>query len=69
MFEHGDSFQLSEYSFIDLEQKYKKGLRDASKLELAFHEYLTIEGVEHESVPSFSDFLDKNKKTNIIIFQ
>lgn len=61
-FEHGDSFQLTQYSFTDLEAKYKKGLRDTSKLELAFTNYLSTEQIDATKLPAFTDFLDKNKR-------
>ena len=61
-FEYGDSFQLAQYSFTDLEAKYKKGLRDTSKLELAFTNYLSTEQIDATKLPAFTDFLDKNKR-------
>ena len=61
IFAHGDSFQLTQYSFTDLENKYKKGLRDAAKLQLSFCDYLHSEQIYPEMLPSFSEFLDKNK--------
>lgn len=61
-FEHGDSFQLTQYSFTDLEAKYKKGLRDTSKLELAFTNYLSTEQLDATKIPTFTDFLDRNKR-------
>lgn len=61
-FENGNSFQLTQYSFTNLEKKYKKGLRDTSKLEMAFAQYLTSEQIDATTFPTFSDFLDKNKR-------
>lgn len=61
-FEHGDSFQLTQYSFTDLETKYKKGLRDASKLERSFNDYLSSEQIDSAKLPTFTDFLDRNKR-------
>lgn len=61
-FEHGDSFQLTQYSFTDLETKYKKGLRDASKLEHSFNDYLSSEQIDSAKFPTFTDFLDRNKR-------
>ena len=61
-FEHGNSFQLTQYSFTDLELKYKKGLRDTSKLELAFANYLSAEQIDATKLPAFTDFLDRNKR-------
>ena len=61
-FEHGNSFQLTQYSFTELEAKYKKGLRDASKLELAFNTYLATEQIDSSKLPSLTDFLDRNKR-------
>lgn len=61
-FEHGDSFQLTQYSFTDLETKYKKGLRDASKLERSFNDYLSSEQIDLAKLPTFTDFLDRNKR-------
>ena len=60
-FEHGNSFQLTQYSFTELEAKYKKGLRNASKLELAFNTYLATEQIDSSKLPSLTDFLDRNK--------
>ena len=61
IFEHGNAFQLTQYSFTDLEAKYKKGLRNASKLEISFNNYLSSEQINPKTLPSFADFLDKNK--------
>lgn len=62
VFEHGDSFQLSDYSFMDLESKYKKGQRDVEKLQLSYLNYLRQEQIEDSETLQFADFLDKNKR-------
>lgn len=62
IFEHGNSFQLTQYSFTSLESKYKRGLRDASKLELSFNNYLSSEQIDASKLPTFADFLDRNKR-------
>lgn len=60
--ENGGSFQIEKYSFGDLELHYKKGQRDARALQNAFVEYLKSESIQTIGVPSFADFLNKNKK-------
>lgn len=62
VFEHGNAFQIKQYSFSDLEEKYKKGLRDANRLHRSFQNYLYSEQIEPNKLPSFSEFLDKNKR-------
>lgn len=58
---NGNNFQIRKYAFTELEENYKKGKRNALALQKAFEEYVKQEVVEFFDVPSFSEFLDKNK--------
>lgn len=60
-FEQGNSFQLKCFEFADLEDKYRKSFRDASMLNEAFIKYLAVEQIDKDSVPSFSEFIDRHK--------
>lgn len=62
VFQNGELFEIQKYAFSDLEIQYKKGIRNAQALQNAFLAYLTAEGIEKEQFPSFSEFLEKNKK-------
>jgi len=62
VFQSGETFEIQKYAFSDLEIQYKKGKRNAIGLQDAFTAYISAEGVESENVPSFSAFLEKNKK-------
>jgi len=62
VFENGETFEIQKYAFSDLEIHYKKGKRNAVGLQNAFLEYIKTENIEIENIPSFSDFLNKNKK-------
>jgi len=62
VFQNGEQFEVQKYTFGDLELQYKKGLRNANALQNAFEAYLTSENLEVSNIPSFSQFLDKNKK-------
>ena len=37
-------------------------MRDASKLELSFNNYLSSEQIDASKLPTFADFLDRNKR-------
>lgn len=62
VFQNGETFEINKYSFSDLEIQYKKGKRNANALQNAFTEYLISENLDETKIPSFSEFLDKNKK-------
>jgi hypothetical protein len=62
VFQVGESFEIQKYAFSDLEIQYKKSTRNAKALQNAFQSYLTSEGVDIDKSPSFTDFLNKNKK-------
>lgn len=59
---NGEAFEIQKYAFNELENKYKKGIRDAKFLQEAFLTYLASEKIDFSNLPSFSDFLDKNKR-------
>lgn len=62
LYEDGNTFEIGKYDFTDLERKYKRGERQARAIQLAFEEYLKLEEISTENVPSFTGFLNKNKK-------
>ena len=62
VFQNGETFEIQKFAFSDLEIEYKKGQRNAKALQEAFEKFLIHEDIEIANVPSFSSFLDKNKK-------
>jgi hypothetical protein len=65
--EGGKCFEIQKYAFIQLENKYKEGLRNASTLQKAFEEFnKDIELKEY--IPSFSDFITQNRNKISMFF-
>ena len=62
VFQHGETFEIQKYAFGDLELKYKKGQRNAKALQEAFEAYLNSESIDTVGLPSFANFLEKNKR-------
>jgi len=62
IFQNGDSFEMQKYAFNDLETQYKKGSRNAQAIQISFIQYLNSENINKDEIPSFTDFLGKNKK-------
>ena len=59
--ENGKSFKIEKFTFLDLEESYKKGERNAKSLQEAFEKYLFSEEIPIENVPTFGQFISKNK--------
>ena len=59
--ENGKSFKIEKFTFLDLEESYKKGERNAKGLQEAFEKYLFSEEIPIENVPTFGQFISKNK--------
>lgn len=62
IFQNGDSFEMQKYAFNDLETQYKKGTRNAQAIQISFIHYLNSENINKDEIPTFTDFLGKNKK-------
>jgi hypothetical protein len=62
VFNKGEAFQFDKYTFVDIEELYQKGMRDARAIQEAFNAYLENESLSASEVPSISDYLEKNKK-------
>lgn len=62
VFQHGETFEIQKYAFSDLELQYKKGQRNAKALQEAFEAYLSLEGIDTTGLPTFANFLEKNKR-------
>lgn len=62
VFQHGETFEIQKYAFSDLELQYKKGQRNAKALQEAFEAYLNSEGIDTAGLPTFANFLEKNKR-------
>ncbi|HTF20890.1 MAG TPA: hypothetical protein VK658_22605 [Chryseolinea sp.] len=62
VFQNGETFEIQKYAFSDLELQYKKGQRNAKALQDAFESFLNAEERELGALPTFSAFLDKNKR-------
>lgn len=62
VFQNGEQFEIQKYMFNNLEIQYKKGQRNAKYIQAAFEAYLEAENIELDKIPSFADFLNKNKK-------
>jgi hypothetical protein len=62
VFQNGESFEIQKYAFSDLEIQYKKGQRNANALQEAFEAYINSEGIDTVALPTFANFLEKNKR-------
>jgi hypothetical protein len=62
VFSNGEAFQFDKYTFIDMEESYQKGIRDANAFQEAFSEYLKTEGVLSNEVSPIVEFIEKNKR-------
>jgi len=62
VFKNGEAFQAEKYIFSDLEEKYEKGKREANALQEAFEIYLQDVNLSADGIPSFHEFIDKNKQ-------
>jgi hypothetical protein len=59
--ENGKCFQVKQYTFLELEDKYKEGRRNAQAIQNAFEIYLKDKQIDDPNIPSFADFLSKNR--------
>ncbi|MEO6177053.1 MAG: hypothetical protein ABIP27_18005 [Flavobacterium circumlabens] len=59
--ENGKSFKIEKYTFLDLEEKYKIGQRNAKGIQSAFERYILDQQIEDENIPTFAEFLSKNR--------
>lgn len=59
--ENGKSFKIEKYTFIELEEKYKIGKRNAKGIQTAFESYIIDQKIEEENIPTFGEFLSKNR--------
>lgn len=60
-FEDGKSFQFINYNFYSTEEIYNRERRNANALQQAFEDYIKSENLSEKNIPSFSQFIDKNK--------
>lgn len=67
VFGNGKNFQIQEYEFTELEEKYKRGTRSANALNIAFQTYIQQEDIEFENIPSLQEFL-KNHQSYLSSF-
>lgn len=61
LFEDGKSFQFTNYKFFSTEEIYDRERRNAHALQQAFEDYIKSENLSEKNIPSFSQFIDKNK--------
>lgn len=59
--ENGKSFKIEKYTFLELEEKYKIGKRNASGIQSAFESYIVDQQIEDTNIPTFAEFLSKNR--------
>ena len=57
----GASFEVKALAFLELEDRYKQSQREVKFLQQSFESYLHQEVEDISEIPSFSDFLNKNK--------
>ncbi|MEV4887666.1 hypothetical protein MRBLMN1_006258 [Chitinophaga ginsengisegetis] len=62
LFAEGDNYTIEKYAFIEVESKYKKGERQARAIQIAFAAFIKSEEIDDQILPSFTDFLNKNKR-------
>lgn len=60
-FENGKAFQFTNYNYFSTEEIYDRERRNAQALQQAFEDYLKSENLSEKNIPSFSQFIDKNK--------
>lgn len=60
-FEDGKAFQFTNYNYFSTEEIYDRERRNAQTLQQAFEDYLKSENLSEKNIPSFSQFIDKNK--------
>ena len=60
-FEGGKAFQFTNYNYFSTEEIYDRERRNAQALQQAFEDYLKSENLSEKNIPSFSQFIDKNK--------
>lgn len=61
LLDNGKFFEVKEYAFLDLEERYKQGNRDVNFLQQAFHAYLIGLKEVPQQIPSFAEFINVNK--------
>lgn len=61
IFEDGKAFQFTNYNYFSTEEIYDRERRNAQALQQAFEDYLKSENLLLKNIPSFSQFIDKNK--------
>ena len=61
IFEDGKAFQFTTYNYFSTEEIYDRERRNAQALQQAFEDYLKSENLSEKNIPSFSQFIDKNK--------
>ena len=61
IFEDGQAFQFTNYNYFSTEEIYDRERRNAQALQQAFEDYLKSENLSEKNIPSFSQFIDKNK--------
>lgn len=60
-FGDGKAFQFTNYNYFSTEEIYDRERRNAQALQQAFEDYLKSENLSEKNIPSFSQFIDKNK--------
>lgn len=60
-FEDGKAFQFTNYNYFSTEEIYDRERHNAQALQQAFEDYLKSENLSEKNIPSFSQFIDKNK--------
>lgn len=55
------AFQFTNYNYFSTEEIYDRERRNAQALQQAFEDYLKSENLSEKNIPSFSQFIDKNK--------
>ena len=61
IFEDGKAFQFTNYNYFSTEEINDRERRNAQALQQAFEDYLKSENLSEKNIPSFSQFIDKNK--------
>lgn len=56
-----NAFQFTNYNYFSTEEIYDRERRNAQALQQAFEDYLKSENLSEKNIPSFSQFIDKNK--------
>lgn len=67
--ENGKSFKIEKFTFLELEENYKKGERNARGIQKAFERFVKDDKIEDIKIPTFAEFLQTNRNKLTAFFR